>query len=80
MKLTASDVDGLELGVRHLDLVRVGALVEPGVDLKPGAGRGAGDQVDDRLQRDRGLPRQFIVMNENRRCSILFHFEVPGGK
>src|SRR5438552_15862751 len=27
-----------------------------------------------------GLPLQFIVMNENRRCSILFHFEVPGGK
>ena len=28
----------------------------------------------------RGLPRQFIVMWENSRCSILFHLEVPGGK
>ena len=27
-----------------------------------------------------GRPRQFIVMWENSRCSILFHFEVPGGK
>ena len=27
-----------------------------------------------------GLPRQFIVMNENTRCSILFHLLVPGGK
>jgi len=27
-----------------------------------------------------GLPRQFIVMCENNRCSILFHFEVSGGK
>ena len=27
-----------------------------------------------------GLPRQFIEIAENRRCSILFHFEVPGGK
>ena len=27
-----------------------------------------------------GLPRQFIVMWENSRCSTLFHFEVPGGK
>jgi hypothetical protein len=27
-----------------------------------------------------GLPRQFIVIWENSRCSILFHFEVPGGK
>ena len=27
-----------------------------------------------------GRPRQFIVIWENSRCSILFHFEVPGGK
>src|SRR5450432_4389602 len=55
MKLTASDVDGLELGVCDLDLVGVGVLVEPGVDLEPGAVRGAGDEVDDRLERDQRL-------------------------
>src|SRR5262249_29230830 len=27
-----------------------------------------------------GFPRQFWLMNENRRCSILFHLLVPGGK
>lgn len=27
-----------------------------------------------------GRPRQFMVIWENSRCSILFHFEVPGGK
>jgi hypothetical protein len=27
-----------------------------------------------------GLPRQLIVTKLNRRCSIRFHFEVPGGK
>ena len=27
-----------------------------------------------------GRPRQFMVMWENSRCSILFHLEVPGGK
>ena len=26
-----------------------------------------------------GRPRQFWVMWQNRRCSILFHFDVPGG-
>jgi hypothetical protein len=26
-----------------------------------------------------GRDRQFWVMWQNRRCSILFHFEVPGG-
>ena len=27
----------------------------------------------------RGRPRQLRVMKLNMRCSILFHFEVPGG-
>src|SRR5215210_8874711 len=27
-----------------------------------------------------GLPRQFMLMNEKRRCSILFHLLVAGGK
>ena len=27
-----------------------------------------------------GRPRQFRVIWENSRCSILFHLEVPGGK
>jgi hypothetical protein len=27
-----------------------------------------------------GWPRQLRAMKLNRRCSILFHFEVPGGK
>ena len=27
-----------------------------------------------------GLPRQFLVMKEKRRCSIRFHLLVPGGK
>jgi hypothetical protein len=28
----------------------------------------------------RGLPRQFMVIWENSRCSILFHLDVPGGR
>src|SRR5215831_11045552 len=27
-----------------------------------------------------GWPRQFWLMKENKRCSILFHLLVPGGK
>ena len=27
-----------------------------------------------------GRPRQFMVMWENSRCPIVFHFDVPGGK
>ena len=51
----ARDVDGLDLGVFDLDLVRVGPLIKPGIHLKPGAVRGAGDEVDDRLERDQRL-------------------------
>ena len=28
----------------------------------------------------RGRPRQFRLIAENSRCSILFHLEVPGGR
>ena len=41
---------------------------------------GAGDEVDDDLVTDQRLARQFWLMKENRRCSILFHLLVPGGK
>ena len=27
-----------------------------------------------------GCPRQFLLMNENSRCSILFHLLVPGDR
>src|SRR5712692_5899175 len=32
------------------------------------------------LKLRKGLPRQFIVMKEKSRCSILFHLLVPGGR
>ncbi len=40
VKLVTMDGQRFELGVCDSDLVWVGALVEPGVDLEPGAGRG----------------------------------------
>jgi len=80
MKLVALEVDGSQLGVRDHDPLRVAALVEAGVDLEAGARGGRGNQVDDHLVGDQRLARQFFEMKLNRRCSILFHFEVPGGK
>jgi len=32
------------------------------------------------LKLRRGFPRQLRVIKENRRCSIVFHLLVPGGK
>ena len=37
------------------------------------------NEIDNDLVAYQGRPRQFIVMCENRRCSILFHLLVPGG-
>jgi len=45
----AGEVDGGELVVGDLDRLGVGVLVEAGVDLEAGGGRGGGDQVDDDL-------------------------------
>ncbi len=60
----------------HLDLADadsglVGALVEGALDLETGLGRGPADQLD------YGGPALQRLLNI--RCSILFHFEVPGG-
>ena len=35
LELVTVEVDGLDCGVCDLDVVRVGAVVEPGVDLNP---------------------------------------------
>jgi hypothetical protein len=42
----AVEADGFDVGVWDLDLVGVGAVVEPGIDLQAGAGGGRGDQVE----------------------------------
>lgn len=55
MKLVTSEVHGFEFGVCDPDLVRVGAVVEPSVDLEPRAAGGGGDEVDDRFQRNERL-------------------------
>ena len=38
------------------------------------------NELHDRLMIGERTPRQFSVMWQNSRCSILFHFDVPGGK
>ena len=79
MKRIATDVEAFHLGIGDLDAFLVDGGVENGLDLEPGLGRGRRDQVN-----DRGMvgewPAAPVLRNvQNRRCSILFHFEVPGG-
>jgi hypothetical protein len=55
--------------------------VQPASDLQSRRRRRAGDQLYDwSRNRASGSPRQLDEMNENSRCSTLFHLLVPGGK
>jgi hypothetical protein len=53
--------------------------VQDCLDFEPGARLGAANQIDDGLIMINGCPLQFKLINENSRCSILFHLLVPGG-
>ena len=75
----ADDVDGGEFVVGDFDRSGVRRWIEFATDLEACLAR-CGDELDDHLMATSGLPRQLPVMNENRRCSILFHLLVPGGK
>jgi hypothetical protein len=52
----------------------------PGLDARSAAGAGRRDRLDDDLVAGQRPARQLMVMWANRRCSIVFHLDVPGGK
>lgn len=80
MEFVAIDLDCCEVLIGDDHAFRIVGVVEFGANLQAAARLGAGDEVDDDLMTTSGRPRQSMVMNENRRCSILFHLRVPGGK
>jgi hypothetical protein len=49
-------------------------------DLQADLGGSRGNQLDHGHAIDERRPRQVCVMWQDKRCSILFHFEVPGGR
>ena len=76
----ADDVDGGEFVVGDFDRSGVRRRIEFATDLEACLRRRRGDQLDDHLMADERLAAPVPVMNENSRCSILFHLLVPGGK
>src|SRR5665213_2995117 len=56
MELLSMEVHGGQVGVGDTDLRGVLAVIETGVDLEAGGGRGRAVEVDDRLPRDQRLP------------------------
>ena len=77
--MIACDVERPHLGIADLDALLVGRGIERALDFQAGFGRRRANQLDHGDAIDSGRPRQFCVMWQNRRCSILFHFDVPGG-
>jgi hypothetical protein len=80
MEGVAGEVDGVELGIGDLDPFGVLVPIQYGAHREPSVGRRRRDQLDDRAIGSQWLPRPLMLMNEKRRCSILFHLLVPGGK
>ena len=79
MPVVSGEGDGGEFGVADLDAFGVFGRFVVGLDGEPGFGGGGGDELDDGAYGGEGPASQLRVMKLNMRCSILFHFEVPGG-
>ena len=79
MEGVAFDVERRHFGVADLDafFVCVGVVSQRTVRPFLVVVAAINSTTADRLVS--GRPRQFCVMWQNRRCSILFHFDVPGG-
>jgi hypothetical protein len=68
MEFIALDVERFHLGITDFDTLLVGRGIERALNFQAGFGRCRSDQLDYRH-----------AIDEWPRCSILFHFDVPGG-
>jgi len=75
----AGDVDGFHLGVGDLDTLFVDARVERTLYAQSGFGRGRRDQFHDGESVGERSAAPGLCDVADMRCSILFHFDVPGG-
>ena len=79
MERVACDVEGFHLGVGDLDAFFIGARIERAFDPEARLCRCRRDSSTTAILSVSGRPRHFCVIWQNSRCSILFHFDVPGG-
>src|SRR5216683_2978926 len=78
VEIAAGDVDGGQLIVGDGDAFWVARLIKTTANGEAGIGARCSDEFDDDLVGKQRLSAP--VMKEKRRCSILFHLEVPGGR
>src|SRR5271166_5272082 len=80
MELGALDVDRGHLGIRYDNAAGILAVVKLAAHGEAGFGGGGRDQLDDHAIADEWCSAPVLADEGNRRCSILFHLLVPGGR
>ena len=80
MEIVGLQVDLRQFVVGDYGALGIGLRVQLTADFEPGLGGGCGNQVHDDFVADQRFATPVWLMYENRRCSILFHLLVPGGK
>jgi hypothetical protein len=80
MKFCTNDPEFGKLLVADCNTGFVSAWVERGANCQSGLGSCARDRFTMTSYVVSRRPRQFLVMKQHSRCSILFHLLVPGGK
>src|SRR5208337_1766321 len=80
MESVGAEVHGGELHFGDLDAKRIGVFIEFGIHLEAGFSRCGPYCLDNRSETTQWFSSQLMVMKEKRRCSILFHLLVPGGR
>ena len=80
MECIGFQTDGGELFVADLDLLGIARVSRMHRTLRPVGVRVLPISFTIIAWVSSGCPRQFRLMKENSRCSILFHLLVPGGK
>jgi hypothetical protein len=79
MELITGDVEAFHRGVADFDALLVAARVERAFDLQTGFGGRRPDQFDHGKAIGKRPAAPVLRDVADSRCSILFHFDVPGG-
>ena len=75
MERIAGDFERFHLSPADLDALLIAAHIEGTFDSEAGLGCGGTDQLD----HGKTICERPAAPWQNSRCSILFHFDVPGG-
>lgn len=80
VEVVGLEVHEFELSVRNAAALRITAVIDATSHDESRLRCRGGDQVHDDVMGDERLATPVLGDDENKRCSILFHLLVPGGR